>query len=165
VCDLSDKTIKEIADNLNITKDKARYRVSKLPRDFTYQKDGITYVKNKGFKAIEKDLGVLLNVGEKEVSHSNNVVDSMMSLLKKEIEEKNEQLSKKDYQLEKMQKLLDQQQQLTLQANSQIQQLQEQLALTHEQSDVKEKESNEEVKDEAPKVENEDKKWWHFLRK
>jgi len=162
---LSDKTIKEIADNLNITKDKARYRVSKLPRDFTYQKDGVTYVKKKGIKAIEEDLGMLLNVGKKEFTHSNNALDSMMSLLKKELEEKNEQLSKKDYQLEKMQKLLDQQQQLTLQANSQIQQLQEQLALTHEQSEVEEEESKEQIQEEVPKAENEDKKWWNFLKR
>ena len=162
---MSDKTIKEIADSLNISKDKARYRVSKLPRDFTYQKGGITYVKNAGFKAIKADIGTLNDVQERVISHTNNALDSLISFLEKEVDEKNEQLSKKDYQLEKMQKLLDQQQQLSLQANKQIQQLQEQLSLTYENSKNEEEYTNEKSENNSSSNDEEDKKWWHFLKK
>ncbi|EOL46455.1 hypothetical protein I580_01724 [Enterococcus caccae ATCC BAA-1240] len=53
---LANKTIKEIADELGISKDKARYRAGKLPRNFTYQKNGITCLRNNGYKKILEEV-------------------------------------------------------------------------------------------------------------
>ncbi|MGX7412899.1 hypothetical protein [Enterococcus caccae] len=53
---MANKTIKEIADELGISKDKARYRAGKLPRNFTYQKNGITCLRNNGYKKILEEV-------------------------------------------------------------------------------------------------------------
>ncbi|WP_438758985.1 DUF536 domain-containing protein [Enterococcus sp. AZ126] len=158
---MADKTLKEIADELGISKDKVRYRVGKLPRNFTYQKNGITYLRNNGYKKILEELGVEISTPNSAASHTQNLTDSTFSILKKELEEKNTQLANKDEQLVTMQKLLDQQQQLTLQLNKRIEQLEAQLQIGPEAPEEKQP-SAEEQADPDPVP---DKKWWHFLRR
>lgn len=151
---MSDKTIKEFSEELGLSKQRIQQVIDKLPTSKMPNKVGNKYIlSSKNQRIIKEYLGL-----ESQIETTNDL--SNLQLI-----EKDKQIENLHELLQQQQKLLDQQQQLTLQANSQIQQLQEQLALTHEQSDFEEKESNEEIKDEVPKVENEDKKWWHFLKR
>jgi len=155
---MTNKTIKDLANEVGVSKSYIDKIIRILGIQTELSKVGNKYVINK---KQEKAIISRISSGKTDtISNTKLTTESTseVDFLRKQLESKNEEMKQ-------MQKLLDQQQQLTLQANSQIQQLQEQLALTHEQSDVEEKESNEEVKDEIPKNENEDKKWWHFLRK
>jgi len=142
------KTIKELADDLNVSKDKIKYQVRKLPRELPVKIDGVTYLNSVAISTILNSMGVKIPSKKQgynpPVTHelpSENIVD----LLKKELKKKDSLLVEKDMQINKlldhhgeMQKLLDQQQQLTLQSNKQIEKLQNQLALL------------------APKMENEE---------
>ncbi|HHA4658452.1 DUF536 domain-containing protein, partial [Enterococcus faecium] len=131
---MTDKTIKELADILGVSKDKVKYQLRKLPSNFTYKKGNIIYLKKEAVTTITKVLS-----GNEPGNLPSELPDSLPTdYLLKEIETKNNHIEEKDRQIEKLQlaletqqKLLDQQQQLTLQANQQIEKLQEQLQLTY----------------------------------
>lgn len=156
---MADKTIKELADELGVSKDKVKYQLRKLPAKFSYKKGNITYLKNEAITAIRLEL-----VGNTSGYLSGNL---STDYLLKEIEIQNNYLSEKDKQIENLQnalttqqKLLDQQQQLTLQANKQIEKLQEQLQLTYTK-DAPES-STTSVTEENEKEPIDEKKWWQF---
>ena len=46
------KTIKELADELGVNKDKIKYQLRKLPSELTTKKNGIIYIKSSGVKTI-----------------------------------------------------------------------------------------------------------------
>ena len=53
---MTDKTIKELADILGVSKDKVKYQLRKLPSNFTYKKGNITYLKKEAVTTITKIL-------------------------------------------------------------------------------------------------------------
>lgn len=101
---MTNKTIKEFADELGISKSKVHYQVSKLNSDQIVILNGIKYLTNAVQKEIAKNLGV-----EKTVE-----LDSELNDFKHQIEQLEMQLSKKDEQIATLHNLLDQQQQLQL---------------------------------------------------
>ena len=103
---MTNKTIKEFADELGISKSKVHYQVSKLNSDQIVILNGIKYLTNAVQKEIAKNLGV-----EKTVE-----LDSELNDFKHQIERLEMQLSKKDEQIATLHNLLDQQQQLQLKA-------------------------------------------------
>ena len=52
------KTIKQLADELGIPKNKVNYQVSKLNRDFIVKINGIKYLKNEAEKEINGRLNI-----------------------------------------------------------------------------------------------------------
>ena len=50
------KTIKELADELNVSKDKVKYQVRKLPSEFTSKENGITYITSAGIEVIKGNI-------------------------------------------------------------------------------------------------------------
>jgi len=177
------RTIKELADDLNVSKDKIKYQVRKLPRELPVKIDGVTYLDSTTTSMILNSMGVKIPSKKQgrnpPVTHelsSENIVD----LLKKELGTKDSLLVEKDMQINKlldhhweMQKLLDQQQQLTLQSNKQIEQLQQQLVLTtqKQETEVEQKEEKNNLNEELERTENPkmatqslDKKWWQFWK-
>ena len=103
---MTNKTIKEFADELGISKSKVHYQVSKLNSDQIVILNGIKYLTNAVQKEIAKNLGV-----EKTVE-----LDSELNDFKHQIEQLEMQLSKKDEQIATLHNLLDQQRQLQLKA-------------------------------------------------
>lgn len=101
---MTNKTIKEFADELGISKSKVHYQVSKLNSDQIVILNGVKYLTNAVQKEIAKNLGV-----EKTVE-----LDSELNDFKYQIEQLEMQLSKKDEQIATLHNLLDQQQQLQL---------------------------------------------------
>ena len=153
---MADKTIKELADELGVSKSKVNYQVSKLNAEFITILNGIKYLNNQAQKEIRHSLGVQSN------TKSDTELNDFEQQFVQRIKPFEKQLEIKDSQIEALQKLLDQQQQLTLQSNKRIEQLEAQLQIGSQSPE------NEQPSAEEPKTDPEsmpDKKWWHFLKK
>jgi len=159
------KTIKELADELNVTKQNIRYHIKFLPHDLPVKKiDGQIILdlnqqyyiidrikKTSGKRLVKRDV----DFTSKENLGSKNNFNSKFNIVLMEKEDqikdlrtnRDKQLAAKDEQIKDLieiqkqtQNLLNQQQQLTLQSNKQIESLQQQLLLST-QSNEKEEET------------------------
>ena len=140
----SDVTIKELADELGITKQAVRRYFDQLPTELVPTKKGGSYQINPKAQAFIKDrvnrvdskLDSQIDTNKVDVdtkldSHVDSKNDSELVKFQKEfIQDKNEQIESLKEQVKKLHTLLDQQQQLTLQSNKQIDKLQLQLEST-----------------------------------
>ena len=126
------KTIKELADELGVSKDKIKYRVRKLPSELTTKVGGVTYLKNEAVERICKDMGVKTptysrvekptipteNTHPKKEEILSIPTDFLLEELKKkdtELDNKNKQIDNLIETQKQTQNLLDQQQRLALQ--------------------------------------------------
>lgn len=159
----NEKTIKQLSDELGVSKQTIQKIIEKIPNEYKPSKLGNRYLlsqENQNY--IKKKLGVQI---DNDPHISNNKTDKTHILDGKtdnsdKIKNKTNnsdiheylsiilsQLDVKDKQIEKLQKLLDQQQILTLQANKKI----EELELKNDEQTEKEEESvssqNHEVKE------------------
>ena len=172
---MADKTIKELAEELGVSKTAINKKVSDENRKLWFSKIGNKFVINEtGQKAIksmffnENENSNQQLVGEKtktETHKNANQVPELevLSLLEQQLNQKDMQLQEKDEQIKQMQKLLDHQQQLTLQANQQIEKLQEQLQLTYTEESSENKSTT--LSEETESIEKQsktEKKWWQF---
>ncbi len=172
---MTEKTIKELAEELGVSKTAINKKVSDENRKLWFSKIGNKFVINEtGQKAIksmffnENENSNQQLVGEKTKTenhkNANQVPElEVLSLLEQQLNQKDMQLQEKDEQIKQMQKLLDQQQQLTLQANQQIEKLQEQLQLTYTEESSENKSTT--LSEETESIEKQsktEKKWWHF---
>ncbi|RXX02382.1 DNA-binding protein [Enterococcus faecium] len=172
---MTEKTIKELAEELGVSKTAINKKVSDENRKLWFSKIGNKFVINEtGQKAIksmffnenENSNQQLIGEKTKTENHKNaNQVPELevLSLLEQQLNQKDMQLQEKDEQIKQMQKLLDQQQQLTLQANQQIEKLQEQLQLTYTEESSENKSTT--LSEETESIEKQsktEKKWWQF---
>lgn len=154
---MADKTIKEFAEELGVSKQAIRKHFDKLPTKLTPKLIGGKYViSTKAQEFIKNSIN--------QIKEVDNEVDSLVdSVLIAELKEKNNQIDHLQGIIETQQKLLDQQQQLTLQANQQIEKLQEQLQLTYtEESSENESTTLSEKTGSIEKQSKKEKKWWQF---
>ena len=118
------KTIKELADELGVTKDKVKYQLRKLPSELTTKKDGIIYIKKSGVKIILDNLK-----GKRPINKysflTTDYPPNQLNILQDELDRKNKQI-------ESLQKLLDQQQNLQLQTQKMLEE--KTLLLTQKQN-------------------------------
>ena len=172
---MTEKTIKELAEELGVSKTAINKKVSDENRKLWFSKIGNKFVINEtGQKAIksmffnENENSNQQLVGEKTKTenhkNANQVPElEVLSLLEQQLNQKDMQLQAKDEQIKQMQKLLDHQQQLTLQANQQIEKLQEQLQLTYTEESSENKSTT--LSEETESIEKQskaEKKWWQF---
>ncbi|WP_338374071.1 DUF536 domain-containing protein, partial [Enterococcus faecium] len=170
---MTEKTIKELAEELGVSKTAINKKVSDENRKLWFSKIGNKFVINEtGQKAIksmffnENENSNQQLVGEKTKTenhkNANQVPElEVLSLLEQQLNQKDMQLQEKDEQIKQMQKLLDHQQQLTLQANQQIEKLQEQLQLTYTEESSENKSTT--LSEETESIEKQskaEKKWW-----
>jgi len=147
------KTIKELADELGVSKDKVKYQVRKLPSELTSKTGGVTYLSEN---AIEIVLLALTGKNTQEIPSEFNYQLPTMFIEKElekkdnEIKEKNKQIDNLHELLKQQQKLLDQQQVLTLQANKKIAELELSVSDVEEKRD--EQDTTEELKQETNEV-------------
>ena len=132
------KTIKELADELGVSKKKIHYQVSKLDSNLIQRLDGTIYLNNAAIKVIKGNIGYvpktkLDSVGVQNRQYLDTKLDTVntslideknerINYLKEQIKNKDNQISVKDEQIKSLvdvqkqtQNLLDQQQRLTLQ--------------------------------------------------
>ena len=136
------KTIKELADELGVSKNKIHYQVSKISSEYVVRNNSMKLLTAEAVKQIKENLGVELNSGLNSklntVKHQNNTnikgnlsvedvelnstLNSYLNSLKHQIEYLESQNINKDEQIKSLveaqkqtQNLLDQQQRLALQ--------------------------------------------------
>lgn len=154
---MTEKTIKELAEELGVSKTAINKKVSDENRKLWF---------SKFFNENENSNQQLVGEKTKTENHKNaNQVPELevLSLLEQQLNQKDMQLQEKDEQIKQMQKLLDHQQQLTLQANQQIEKLQEQLQLTYTEESSENKSTT--LSEETESIEKQsktEKKWWQF---
>ena len=148
VSTMSDKTIKELADELNVSKtainkklnaNLKRKHFSKIANKFVIDEEGQNIIKSM-FQEVKSTTKNDNHQQENSETENLKVVD----FFHEQIVIKDEQLKEKDKQIEKLQSLLDQQQILTLQANKKIETL----------------EYNSEKKEEEKPTKNNEKRNW-----
>lgn len=182
---MTNKTIKELAEEFHVSKQAIRKR---LTDDFranyvqTVTANGVEtlVVTYEGYLLLNQHFSSGNNTGNQQKTVASNTENQIIDLL-------HEQIKEKDIQIKQMQRLLDQQQQLTLQANKQIERLEAQKrlpAVSGEQTDQEpptnqtaDKPPEEVVKATDVYFDSEgfkkymddrarkNKKWWHFFRK
>lgn len=116
------KTIKQIADELKVSKDKIKYQSRKLPSNYLVKRDGITYIKNEGIQVIYSNIiGNIDKVITSEIPINNtHYIESLNS----QLAIKDTQLQEKDNQIKSLLEKLDQEQKLHLATIQDKQQLQ-----------------------------------------
>lgn len=129
-------TIKELADELGVSKDKIKYRVGKLPSNYLVKKNGVTYLKSEGIQAIREQVGENSPVNSLGNYPPFTQYDKVVDLLEKELDVLRKQLEEKDKQLEQAHKLIDQEQQLRMVTEQKLMLLEEK---TEEQEEVHKK--------------------------
>ncbi|HCI1201207.1 TPA: DUF536 domain-containing protein [Enterococcus faecium] len=172
---MTEKTIKELAEELGVSKTAINKKVSdenrklwfsKIGNKFVINETGQKTIKSMFFNENENSNQQLVGEKTKTENHKNaNQVPELevLSLLEQQLNQKDMQLQEKDEQIKQMQKLLDHQQQLTLQANQQIEKLQEQLQLTYTEESSENKSTT--LSEETESIEKQskaEKKWWQF---
>lgn len=167
------KTIKELADELGISKQAIRKHIERLPQTLPVTKKGnVIFLSEEACNHIaervnasnqqktkrkvtgnEKIVGGNVTGNLDEVT-SNVDYKKLISFYEHQVQVKDTQIKEKDEQLKNAQKLLDQQQILTLQANKKIEQLETELEKEDEPDRSKEE------KAEELKKTNEKKGFW-----
>lgn len=127
----SEKTIKQLADELGVSKQAIQKRINNLPNNQQPSKVGGKYVLSEDLVAKIKSFYIGFdNCDNQQEENTDNVGDNynmsvnvIINDLKMDKEYLQSELSIRNTQIEKLQKLLDQQQILTLQANKKIEEL------------------------------------------
>ena len=138
-------TIKELADELGVSKQAIRKHLEKLPPTLSVTKkenaiyldtDVTAFVRSKVTRVTDNVTSKVTSNKFNEKEADNNLKRDeknannyeIEKILNEQLKIKDKQLAEKDKQIQTMQKLLDQQQQLSLQSNKQIEKLQLQLS-------------------------------------
>ena len=184
------KTIKELADELSVTKQNIQYHYQRLPKELQLKSsNGSNLINSKAEKIIlgKVESSSKSNTKDQQISSKENFEDEKLdnpfiNRLIKEVEylkidkdkiisTKDQQISSKDQQIEKLTNLLDQQQRLALQDKKLLEEYKEEIkGLKSLMVPVREDEKDpiaQQSKDidnikEEPHKKN--KKWWHFGR-
>ena len=110
------KTIKELADELNVSQDKFKYQVRKLPSEFTSKENGITHIKDIGIEVIRTKL-----FNKKTSELPSLYLEKELAFLQNELKDKNNQIEKLHQLLENQQvlnkQMLEEKQQLKIQVS------------------------------------------------
>ena len=160
------KTIKELADELSVTKQNIQYHYQRLPKELQLKSsNGSNLINSKAEKIIlgKVESSSKSNTKDQQISSKENFEDEKLdnpfsNRLSKEVEylkidmnkiisTKDQQISSKDQQIEKLTNLLDQQQRLALQDKKLLEEYKSEInelkALKMPQEDKKEKDKKE----------------------
>lgn len=131
---LTDKTVREIADIIGVTKQTVQYHLKNLPKDYIKKSEkNIIYISPLGQKIlIDKIDKKKQSSVDKEPAKETEVTAKEIEFFKKQIKEKDQQIDQLLKSQKQLQKLVENQQILTLQANQKI----EQLEITLENTEI-----------------------------
>ncbi|EAE9690554.1 DUF536 domain-containing protein [Listeria monocytogenes] len=127
-----DKTVKEVAEMLGVTKQTVQYHLKSLPTNYTTKSDkNIIYIKPLGQKALSDkiDKRKQFSVDKETVKTDKEPIketvgnDKEIDHFKEQIKEKDQQIAQLLESQKQLQKLIENQQVLTLQANQKIEKL------------------------------------------
>ena len=122
------KTIKQIADELGVSKTAIRKKMTEdIKTKFSETIGNTIYISEQGEDLIKSGFK---QINENKVFETKTeTISTLVSVLQKELQIKNEQLATKDKQISELQKLLDQQQQLQFNQQKSIPVMPEKLSL------------------------------------
>ena len=155
------KTIRELADELGVSKQRIQQIIAKLSPSKTPNKDGNRYVLNaRDVKNIKEIMG-FENDKSSTIESTNRLVDYDVYLdVINSIKEKDEQIKILLEVQKQTQNLLDQQQRLALQDKNIIEEYKLELKSLERSTQGSQKESSiDNIKEVFPKK---NKKWWKF---
>ena len=184
------KTIKELADELNVTKQNIQYHYQRLPKELQLKSsNGSNLINSKAEKIIlgKVESGSKSNTKDQQISSKENFEDEKLdnpfiNRLIKEVEylkidkdkiisTKDQQISSKDQQIEKLTNLLDQQQRLALQDKKLLEEYKEEIKelkslMVPVRKDDKDPmvQKSKDIDNTKEKLHTKNKKWWHFGR-
>lgn len=147
-------TIKELADEIGVSKDKIKYRVGKLPSNYLVKKNGVTYLKSEGIQAIREQVGKNYPVNYLGNYPPFTQYDKVVALLEKELDVLRKQLEEKDKQIERLQTELEN-------AQKSVDQAQQLHAMTEQK--IRLLEQKEDEQEQLP-PEEEKKHWWQLWK-
>ncbi|MGY3743774.1 DNA-binding protein [Leuconostoc inhae] len=180
------KTIRELADELGVSKKKIHYQVSKLDSNLIQRLDGTIYLGKSAISKIKSNMGYSkMSISDTLDIQNRHVLDSgldteknklinekseQISYLKEQLNKKDGQLAIKDEQIKSLveiqnqtQNLLDQQQRLALQDKKLLEEYKSEIqslkALTTEDNKAHAEEQSE---DANISVKDKSKRWWRF---
>ena len=184
------KTIKELADELNVTKQNIQYHYQRLPKELQLKSsNGSNLINSKAEKIIlgKVESGSKSNTKDQQISSKENFEDEKLdnpfiNRLIKEVEylkidkdkiisTKDQQISSKDQQIEKLTNLLDQQQRLALQDKNLLEEYKEEInelksLMVPVRKDDKDPmvQKSKDIDNTKEELHTKNKKWWHFGR-
>jgi len=129
---LIDKTVKEVAEMLGVTKQTVQYHLKSLPTNYTTKSDkNIIYIKPLGQKALSDKIDKRKQFSvdketvktDKEPTKETVGNNKEMAHYKEQIKEKDQQIAQLLESQKQLQKLIENQQVLTLQANQKVEKL------------------------------------------
>ena len=129
---MTDKTVKEVAEMLGVTKQTVQYHLKSLPTNYTTKSDkNIIYIKPLGQKALSDKIDKRKQFSvdketvktDKEPTKETVGNDKEMAHYKEQIKEKDQQIAQLLESQKQLQKLIENQQVLTLQSNQKIEKL------------------------------------------
>ena len=129
---MADKTVKEVAEMLGVTKQTVQYHLKSLPTNYTTKSDkNIIYIKPLGQKALSDKIDKRKQFSvdketvktDKEPTKETVGNNKEMAHYKEQIKEKDQQIAQLLESQKQLQKLIENQQVLTLQANQKIEKL------------------------------------------
>ena len=140
---MTDKTVKEVAEMLGVTKQTVQYHLKSLPTNYTTKSDkNIIYIKPLGQKALSDKIDKRKQFSvdketvktDKEPTKETVGNDKEIDHFKEQIKEKDQQIAQLLESQKQFQKLIENQQILTLQANQKIEKLE--LTLKDDERDI-----------------------------
>ena len=184
------KTIKELADELSVTKQNIQYHYQRLPKELQLKSsNGSNLINSKAEKIIlgKVESGSKSNTKDQQISSKENFEDEKLdnpfiNRLIKEVEylkidkdkiisTKDQQISSKDQQIEKLTNLLDQQQRLALQDKKSLEEYKEEIKelkslMVPVRKDDKDPmvQKSKDIDNTKEELHTKNKKWWHFGR-
>ena len=184
------KTIKELADELNVTKQNIQYHYQRLPKELQLKSsNGSNLINSKAEKIIlgKVESGSKSNTKDQQISSKEIIEDEKLdnpfiNRLIKEVEylkidkdkiisTKDQQISSKDQQIEKLTNLLDQQQRLALQDKKLLEEYKEEIKelkslMVPVRKDDKDPmvQKSKDIDNTKEELHTKNKKWWHFGR-
>ncbi|MFS7404500.1 DNA-binding protein [Carnobacterium maltaromaticum] len=184
------KTIKELADELSVTKQNIQYHYQRLPKELQLKSsNGSNLINSKAEKIIlgKVESGSKSNTKDQQISSKENFEDEKLdnpfiNRLIKEVEylkidkdkiisTKDQQISSKDQQIEKLTNLLDQQQRLALQDKKLLEEYKEEIKelkslMVPVRKDDKDPmvQKSKDIDNTKEELHTKNKKWWHFGR-
>ncbi|MHD0356007.1 DNA-binding protein [Enterococcus hirae] len=184
------KTIKELADELSVTKQNIQYHYQRLPKELQLKSsNGSNLINSKAEKIIlgKVESGSKSNTKDQQISSKENFEDEKLdnpfiNRLIKEVEylkidkdkiisTKDQQISSKDQQIEKLTNLLDQQQRLALQDKKLLEEYKEEIKelkslMVPVRKDDKDPmvQKSKDTDNTKEELHTKNKKWWYFGR-
>ncbi|AYW47579.1 hypothetical protein C7K38_03820 [Tetragenococcus osmophilus] len=122
------KTLTQLANELNVSRDKIIYRYKKLPEEDYFKENNTIYLLNSGIQKIVDDLGDDIKEDQEENNEETQVNPSFDYLI--------DQLNRKDEQIDQLHKLVDQQQQLNAEDKKIIKELRQYTSLEAPKEDT-----------------------------